>query len=239
MKKVAIPLCCLLALCLFLSFSMPSAAESVTDDVYSDEATDLPVSVTSGDGQLTVSFPKTVDDETADTIEITIQKTGDPKASTPIVLSSSSYNSDTIKYTINQLTNKTSYSVTVSALKGRTLIAVGSGNGIPVAAVPVKLSGVKSTAGNGQVTISFNKLSGQSPDSYQIDYWTVKNGKKLSLTPITIKAESIKWNTHSYTIKKLKNGTTYYFNVYAKKMNKPVTLSVQVKATPAAPKTKK
>ncbi|MCD9021212.1 fibronectin type III domain-containing protein [Cohnella silvisoli] len=242
MKKRSKSISAMLALSLFLACAVPVQAASVTGQVYSEiEISNIAVKVTPGDKQLTVAFPKKFsEDVEADSFEITIQKANENTLSAPVKLSASAITTATASYTFKNLTNKTSYSIQVTAFADGDTVAEGSGSGIPVGKPPA-LNGVTAKAGDGSVTISFNKINGAAPTTYQIHYWIKKDaaGNPIFEKPIIIKAATVKNATFTYVLSKLKNGTTYHFNVFAEKNNEVVAITSDVTATPKAPIKKK
>jgi hypothetical protein len=240
MNSLRKPLQLILTICLFLAFVLPVQAESVTGEVYSDiEIVDIPVTIKAGNALLTVTFPKKItDDVEADSFELTIQA-GTESFSTPVALAGGG--TGNLTYTFKNLKNKTSYTVQVSALLDGELVGEGSSKGIPVG-VPPRVPGVKATAGNAQVIITFNLLTTKPlPTTYQIQYWTNndKNGKPILSRPITIKPTSAKKNVITYTLGKVTNGTVYHINISALNGQEVIALSSNVTATPIAPKKKK
>jgi hypothetical protein len=238
MKSLRKPLQLILTLFLFLAFVLPVQAESVTGEVYSDiEIVDIPVTIKAGDAQLTVTFPDNVN---ADSFEVTIQAVTE-LLSTPVTLAGGG--TGNLTYTFKNLKNKTSYTVQVSALLDGELVGEGSSKGIPVGVLP-RIAGVKATAGNAQVIITFNLLTTKPlPTTYQIQYWTNndKNGKPILSSPTIIKSSSLKKNatTYIYTLSEAKNGMIYHFNISALNGKEVIALSSNVTATPIAPKKKK
>lgn len=76
----------------------------------------------------------------------------------------------------------------------------------------------KAAIGDGQVTITFYKnTAGLAPSVYQIHWWN--NGpeeKNAAYLPyVEIPATAVTQDKHSRTFTNLKNGTIYYFKVYA------------------------
>ncbi|WP_158602177.1 fibronectin type III domain-containing protein [Cohnella endophytica] len=228
--------------CLLLAFSSPAQAQSVTNQVYSDfQVVTLALKIAADDKRLTVSFPKAFSDNVdASSFEFSIQETSGSKLSAPVSLTASSIKSATVSYAFNNLTNKTAYRIQVTAYsEDGDIVAQGSANGTPVAKLPI--TGVTSKAGDGTLSITFNKLTGVAPTSYQIQYWSKKDAKGNPIweKPITIKASSLTKATFTYTFTKLKNGTLYHFNLSAEKNGDTVALTSNVTAMPKAPVKKK
>ncbi len=243
MKHVLKPFYMLLALCTLVAFALPAAAETVTNDVYGPEpvVADINVKVTPGDKKLTVTFSKVIsEDETPVLFGFNLKVANTEHYSDEITFSTNRFSSDTVTYTYKDLKNDRTYDLLVTAYNEKEqLIGQGKVSGTPVAAKP-KID-VNAMAGNAQVTLNFVKLKGIAPTTYVIEWWskTDKDGKPIYEKPITIKAETVKDSTHKYVFKKLKNGTTYHFNIYAKKGDEILAMTSDVKVTLKAPAKKK
>ncbi len=97
----------------------------------------------------------------------------------------------------------------------------GGGSSIPSAP-----TGVSASAGNAQVTVSWNSVSDAT--SYNI-YWSTSSGvTKTSGTKIPV-------SSSPYTHSGLSNGTTYYYVVTAQNSAGESTESSQVSAMPTNP----
>lgn len=119
------------------------------------------------------------------------------------------------------ITGYQSHSGTVTVSKGTTV----SHNIEMTATVPSAPTGLSGTAGNSQVTISWNSVSGST--SYNI-YWSTTTGvTKASGTKIPNV-------TSPYTHTGLTNGATYYYVVTAENSYGESSESSQLSATPQA-----
>jgi len=104
---------------------------------------------------------------------------------------------------------------------------VGTGNftsGAPIGTAPSAPTGATATAGNGQVIISWNAVSGAT--SYNI-YWSTTSGVTKSTGT---KISSV---TSPYTLTGLTNGTPYYYVVTAVNSYGESAESSQASATPS------
>jgi hypothetical protein len=242
LKKRSKSLAPLLILSLFLTFALPVHAQSITGEVYSDfQIVDLAVKVTSGDKQLTVTFPQKFSEEiTADSFEITIQKTTEAKLSAPVKIAASSITTGSGSYTFKNLTNKLSYTIQVTAYTNGEIVAGGSGTGVPASVALPKIERIVASGGDSSVKITFIPLTGKGPYSYKIQYWTQKdkNGNPIILSTIAVNTNAGKL-IPMYEFKMLKNGTTYHFNVLAETDNVIVAITSDVTATPKAKEKKK
>jgi hypothetical protein len=122
------------------------------------------------------------------------------------------------------LTNGTKYYFVVTAVKG-DLESVESAtvSATPSLPPPPAPTGVTATAGNSQVSISWDAVNGAT--SYNIYYSTSSSVTKLNGTKIG-------GVTSPYAKTSLTNGTTYYFVVTAVNGNIESADSVRVSATP-------
>ncbi|WP_123040811.1 fibronectin type III domain-containing protein [Cohnella candidum] len=243
MKKIARPIQLLMLLSLLLSFALPAAAESESSASAENPAVgEILIEAIPGDAALTISFPK-VDTlgNAADSFEISVF-TGEPDpAATPVVIAAESVKGDTVEYTANKLVNNTPYSVSVvGKTKDGSIVSNGNGFGVPFR-MPGKMPGLVVTAGDAQITVTFSKLpASDKAATYQIHWWTEVDKKTKEpkfQKPIIIKASDVKNKTYTYTFKKMKNGTTYHFNVFAEDTSGQILyLSQDVTAAPAKAK---
>lgn len=97
------------------------------------------------------------------------------------------------------------------------------GDGTPLTGVPSAPTGLEATADDGQVTISWNEVSGAT--SYNI-YWSTTPGVTKST------GQKIPGVTSSYTHTGLTNGTTYYYVVTAVNSTGESAESSEVSAVP-------
>jgi fibronectin type 3 domain-containing protein len=134
----------------------------------------------------------------------------------------------TTSYTNTNLTNGTTYFYVVSAVNS----AGESGNSkqasaTPQLSLPPAPTGLTATAGNAQVSLSWNASSGAT--SYNVKRSTTSGGPYSTIaTGVT---------TTSYTNTNLINGTTYHFVVSAVNSAGQSGNSNQASATPAPPPT--
>jgi cellulose 1,4-beta-cellobiosidase len=118
---------------------------------------------------------------------------------------------------------------------GQGLLVVPAGNAITAfgAAPPPPPSvpgGLKATAGNGQVSLSWSASSGTAPITYSV-YRGTASGAEGS-TPIASGLTSA-----SYVDTGVANGTTYYYEVRASNAGGSSGVSAEASATPVAPPT--
>ena len=131
-----------------------------------------------------------------------------------------------LAYTDTGLTNGTTYFYRVYAVNS-------SGDGpdsnqaqaTPVAPVPTAPTNLVATAGNAQVILNWDAVSGAT--SYKVKRSTTNGGPYATLAPTL--------TTNSYTDSGLTNGTTYYYRVYAVNAGGNSGDSNQAQATPMAP----
>jgi|GEM_PF-4889411 len=242
MKMLRNLLSLLLAILLLLPMATQVFAESDTDNVNTPESVNAKwkVTVSPGDSQLTVSFPKTLNSGIVpDTFTLRIVAEGQTDAPTPIILSTDTIESDIVTYTFTKLINKTQYIIGVIASKEGMRPIIGTAVGIPVT-IPVAID-VKTVVGNGSVKLTFNKLNGTKvPTVYKIQWWYKKDkkGKPIYEKPVTINLQNTKGKEVSYTFNKLKNGTIYHFDITAEKGADVLGQTIDIKAAPkASPKT--
>lgn len=228
----------LLTILLLLPMATQVFAESDTDNVYNPESVHpkWKVTVSPGDSQLTVSFPKILDSGIVpDTFTLRIVAEGQSGVPTPIILSTDTMDSDIVTYTFTKLTNKKRYIIGVVASKEGEYPVIGTAVGTP-AIIPVAID-VKTVVENGSVKLTFSKLKGTKvPTIYKIQWWykTDKKGKPIYEKSVTINSQKIKGQEVSYTFTKLKNGTIYHFDITAEKGIDVLGETKDIKATPKA-----
>ncbi|MFC5406148.1 hypothetical protein [Cohnella soli] len=238
MKILRHTLSLLLVIMLLLPIATQAFAESVTDNAYNKENanTKWKVTVSPGDSQLTVSFPKTLDSGIVpDTFTLRIITEGQSEPPIPIVLTADTMDSDTVTYTFTKLTNKKQYVIGVVAMKEGEHPVIGTAVGTPVI-IPVTID-VKTTVENGSVKLTFSKLKGtKAPTVYKIQWWykTDKKGmpiyeKTVMIDPLKNKGQEI-----SYTFVKLKNAIIYHFDITAENGADVLGQTKDIKATPKA-----
>jgi len=112
---------------------------------------------------------------------------------------------------------------------GQGLLVVPAGNTVSAFAAvvpPTPPSGLKATAGNGQVSLSWSPSSGTAPITYSVYRGTASGNE--SATPIVTGLTGT-----SYVDPGLVNGTTYYYKVSASNAGGTSGLSAEVSAKPA------
>ncbi len=125
------------------------------------------------------------------------------------------------------LSNGTTYYYVITAVnENGESSASAQVSAIPMAPPPAAPTAVTATAGNAQVTVSWNAVSGAT--SYNL-YWSTTPG----VTPAN--GNRIIAATSAYLHTGLSNGTTYYYVVTALNANGESTASVQASAQPNPP----
>ncbi|WEK56043.1 MAG: fibronectin type III domain-containing protein [Candidatus Cohnella colombiensis] len=239
MKMLRNTLSLLLAILLLLPMAAQVFAESDIENVNKPESVYAiwKVTVSPGDSQLTISFPKTLTSGIVpDTFTLRIVAEGQREVPTPIILSTDTIESDIVSYTFTKLTNNTRYIIGVVASKEGERPVIGTAVGIPVI-IPVAID-VKTVVGNGSVKLTFNKLEGKKvPTVYKINWWYKKDkkGKPIYEKPVEINSQNTKGQVVSYTFIKLNNGTTYHFDITAEKGADILGQTIDIKAAPKAP----
>jgi fibronectin type 3 domain-containing protein len=141
-------------------------------------------------------------------------------------------NVTTTSFTDNPLTNGTTYYYTVKAVNSAgTSPASNEANATPQATVPSAPLGVRASAGNGSVSLSWSvpATNGGSPiTGYNVYRGTSPNGE--AGTPAATNV-----TTTSFTDAGLTNGTTYYYKVAAVNSAGTSLQSSEVSATPQVP----
>jgi hypothetical protein len=219
-----------LAGCLLLVFSVSANAASVTKQVYGEiEIAQIAVSLTPGDGQLTVKFPSKPDELEVDSYELTILKVNDYTPSSPVVLTGSAISAENTTYVFNKLTNKMTYTVKVTGFKDGEIVAQGSASSAPdKPKIDISL-----TPGDGQLTLKFpSKTEKLEVDSYELKIGL--NIRALS-SPIVLKGSAITAVNTTYVFKKLTNQVYYTVQVTGIKNGKIVVQGTAVSA-PSKPK---
>lgn len=237
MKILRNTLSVLLAILLLLPMATQVFAVSDTDNVQPEiKNAKWKVTVSPGDSQLAVSFPKTLDSGIVpDTFTLRIVAEGQSESPTPIILSTDTMESDIVTYTFTKLTNKTKYIIGVVSSKEGERPVIGTAVGIPVI-IPVAID-VKSKVENGSIKLTFSKLNGTKvPTIYKIQWWykTDKKGKPIYEKLVTINPQKTKGQEVSYTFIKLKNGTIYHFDITAEKGADVLGQTKDIKAIPKA-----
>ncbi|MGN1423654.1 MAG: fibronectin type III domain-containing protein, partial [Oscillospiraceae bacterium] len=159
------------------------------------------LTATAGDGKVTLTWDE-VDGATAYTV----------KGGTDATVYAKSIKTNTA--TVTGLTNGKEYTFRVFAYVDGKWSGATAIKATPVTTTPQNL---KATAGDGKVTLTWDKVDGATA-------YTIKGGSDS-----TIYAKSITANT--YTVSGLKNGTTYTFRVFAY-VNGKWSAAAAVKATP-------
>ena len=141
---------------------------------------------------------------------------------------------DTTSHTVESLINGTEYSFAVRAvndsLTGAWSVAVSA---TPLA-VPLAPTSLEASAGDGQVTLSWDDPGNSSIDSYRVSSDGGTNYSTIEGSDVIIDTDA---NTISHTVESLANGTAYSFVVRAVNASGAGAASVAVSATPlfAAP----
>ncbi len=112
------------------------------------------------------------------------------------------------------------YASGIGSVRGLTAFSSG---GSSSGGAPPAPTGLTATAGNGQVTLSWNASSGAT--SYDV-LWSTSSSGPFSSTSTT---------STPYTVSGLTNGTLYYFEVEAVNSSGTSAASNEVSATPTAP----
>ncbi|QHW31230.1 hypothetical protein GZH47_10425 [Paenibacillus rhizovicinus] len=229
----------LLVILLLLPMAAQAFAESGTDNVNTQEsvAAKWKVTLTPGDSQLTVSFPKTLDSGIVpDTFTLRIVAAeGQPEAPIPVILSTDTIQSDIVTYTFTKLTNKQQYIIGVIATKEGERPHIGTAVGTPVI-IPVAIA-IKTVVGDGSVKLTFGKLKGPKvPTVYKIQWWykTDKKGKPVYEKTVTINSQKVTGPEFGYTFTKLSNGAVYHFDITAEMGADVLGQTKDIKATPKA-----
>ncbi|MGM8225157.1 fibronectin type III domain-containing protein [Cellvibrio sp. ARAG 10.3] len=175
--------------------------------------------VTAGDSQLTVTWNAV---ERASGYDVAWNTTDTPPTDTAQIVSASG-----LEQTITGLTNGTNYYVFVRAKNaGGATAWSASTSGSPVAAVvvPDAPTGLTAQAGNGQVLVSWDEVSGVL--DYTLAYSTTDDvSAATEITAIT---------DNSYVVTDLADGTTYYFFISATNSAGQGAYSQSVSATTLA-----
>jgi hypothetical protein len=219
-----------LAGCLLLVFSVSANAASVTKQVYGEiEIAQIAVSLTPGDGQLTVKFPSKPDELEVDSYELTILKVNAYTPSSPVVLTGSAISAENTTYVFNKLTNNMTYTVKVTGFKDGEIVAQGSASSAPdKPKIDITL-----TPGDGQLTLKFPSKTGK----LEIDSYELKIGLNIHAlsSPIVLKDNAITAVNTTYVFKNLTNQVNYMVQVTGIKNGKIVAQGTAVNA-PSKPK---
>lgn len=132
----------------------------------------------------------------------------------------------TSPYVLGSLTNGTTYYFVVTAVNAAGESAASTqASATPTAPPPAAPTGVGGSAGNTQITITWNSVVGAT--SYNL-YWSATPGLGTGGTKVS-------GATSPYVLGGLSNGTTYYFVVTALNAGGESAASSQANATPTAP----
>jgi len=135
--------------------------------------------------------------------------------------------SGTRTVTITNLTNGNSYTFTVTAINGANFTSSDSVTETPFTN-PSAPTGVSASAGNNQVTVTWNEpttIGGSSITSYN-----VTRTNTGALTPVTVAVNS--GTTRTATASGLTNGTLYTFTVTATNAQGATSSAASITATP-------
>ena len=125
--------------------------------------------------------------------------------------------------TLTGLSNDTTYYFTVAAVSASGMGARSDEVSATPQAVPAAPTGLKATAGDAQVVLSWQASAGAT------GYSVYQGTSASSLSPVATGVEGT-----SYTASGLSNGTTYYFDVVATNGSGASAHSGQATATPQA-----
>nr|WP_139367674.1 glycoside hydrolase family 6 protein [Bacillus alkalicellulosilyticus] len=180
------------------------------------------VTATAGNAQVSLTW-----DAVSGATSYTVKRRTSPTGSLTTVATGLTSTS----FTNTSLTNGTTYYYVVTAVNsaGESVNStqVSATPSAPQQNVPAAPTGVTATAGNEQVSLSWNAVSGAT--SYTVKRRTSPTG---ALTTVATGLTST-----SYTNTSLTNGTTYYYVVTAVNSAGESANSSQVSATPTAPPT--
>jgi hypothetical protein len=208
----------------WLSFIIVLLLSSVVLTSCGNPAPTTPTGVTAtpGDGQVTIAWTPV-----SDAISYNIYWSATTGVTTGTTTNGILITGATTPYTLTGLTNGTIYYFVVTSVfatgesAGSTQVsATPSANPVPAAPTGVTAT----SAGNGQVTISWTVVAGAT--SYNI-YWLTTTG----VTPASGNRIA-DVSTPPYTQTGLSSGTTYYYVVTAVNGNGESTASTQVSVTP-------
>jgi hypothetical protein len=172
-----------------------------------------------GNKEVTVSFTPPTSDGDSPITGYTATSSGGQKASGPATATS---------ITVNGLKNGTPYTFTVTAenAAGTSLPSAASNPAVIPATKPGPPTGIKATAGNQQVTVSFtapNSNGGSNITGYTVLWNPPEGSDPIAGSPLVT----------PHTIEGLKNGTVYTFEVEATNVMGTGLPSPSVKMTPA------
>jgi hypothetical protein len=229
----------MLVMCLGLTFVFPAFAEggasSKPDQV-------VVVGAYVGNGQATIYFLENQTGETPDVYQIhwwnNTSNEEDADYLTPVEMASAQLTDGLNSHTFTGMTNGKTYYFKIYAVKGADGYSERSAI---VDATPLnvtKVSGVKAVAGDGKITVTFDRnKTGDAPEGYEVHWWnnSAKESEAKYMKPVEIPSSKMTGLTYSYTFTGLTNGKTYYFKVYPVKGDKAgFEKSVIISAKPAA-----
>lgn len=173
------------------------------------------ISATAGNAQVTLSWSAV-----ANATSYKIYR-GTSSGSETLLISGIS----TAGYTDNSDTNGTQYFYEVSGVdssgEGPLSNEVSATPQVPAPSAP---SGVTATAGNGQIGLTWNAVTGAT--SYKVYRGTVSGAETLLISGIT---------SNGYTDNSVSNGTAYFYKISAVNAGGESPLSAEVSATPQVP----
>ena len=187
------------------------------------------LSATAGNGQVTASWTAGTGVSSTYTLYYATSSFGgiaDPATKTGVVTVE---NLTSTSHTVSPLTNGTTYYFVVRASNvGGQSAATSEASATPQAP-PDTPTGLSATAGNAQVTATWNASSRAA--SYTL-YYSQSSFTNLNASGVT-KLENLSGT--SRTVSGLTNDTTYYFRVTASNVGGESALSTEDSATPLAP----
>lgn len=194
---------------------------SLTNPVNGVPSAPQPITLTPGDGQVTISFPSA---SGATSYNIYWSASAALTAATGTKISNV-----TSPYIHSGLINGSTYYYLVTAVNSYGESSSGPSYSATPAATPAAPTGTAAAAGDGKITISWNSVNGAA---YYYLYWSTSPGVTKN-SPNKIQSLGIASFTHTG----LTNGTTYYYMVTASPVSSPSIESAasgEVSATPKA-----